>query len=184
MKVRIIEDALPFPSLNDLNETGGGTNINENGSAMFFSQINETKEQNESDKKLDDHKGTSFITEDNVDKLAVHFQDNAGRPIGARRRKSGSVKRFKQDPTPCTMNDDTQGVMGRVTRSCSVAGKIGVQNLDFLRNGKNICAITEIIKPISYSASKSRSGHDVSLTFAAKRFVILTPLSFPLYFCD
>lgn len=184
MKVRIIEDALPFPSLNDLNETGGGTNINENGSAMFFSQINETKEQNESDKKLDDHKGTSFITEDNVDKLAVHFQDNVGRPIGARRRKSGSVKRFKQDPTPCTMNDDTQGVMGRVTRSCSVAGKIGVQNLDFLRNGKNICAITEIIKPISYSASKSRSGHDVSLTFAAKRFVILTPLSFPLYFCD
>jgi hypothetical protein len=150
VKVSFIEDSSPDHHLNQ-----------NSLESMVYPQINGIKEQDELDKNPSDLLNSS--------KFAVDFQDNTGRRVGSRRRKSGSVKRFKQEETLCLSNEIAQGVMPRVTRSCSVVGKKGVENLDFVRNNRNVGMITEIIKPMAYSTSISRSGHDVSVTFMAKR---------------
>ncbi|GMH03968.1 hypothetical protein Nepgr_005807 [Nepenthes gracilis] len=92
---------------------------------------------------------------------------------GAKRRKSGSVRRFKQDstlfkpsyPGNATTNDAIsydrvqQLVVGNIDGYCK-------NNLDFSRSTS---LITRIVKPISYSASVSNNVQDVSVTFVAMR---------------
>lgn len=187
---------LPFSFLNDMNHTSGGETIetteqeNENGFEMGSQEIEEREEKNELDMKLSELKGTTFINEDHAAKFSVHFQETgessrvgpgnglskvdreepvqAGRCTGARRRKSGSVKRFKQDLTSCLNNDAQIGTR----TSCGQ----GIQNPNLVGNdwgykNKNIYAITEIIRPISCSASEGHNVQDVSVTFMAMRLV-------------
>ncbi|CAK9144806.1 unnamed protein product [Ilex paraguariensis] len=217
VKVRIIEEPLPFPPLNDSSLTNeGDTNVGsvnnveiakegkENGSAKVASQIEERKEQNELDWTLSELKGTVTVKEDHVDKFSVHFQPasasegngtvnglskvdsvepvEVGRRTGARRRKSSSVKRFKQESVSCVTNEQLIAMARSTGGACGIIGQQGIQNLNFMGNdlgcmnnfdnSKNMFTITEIIKPMSYSASVSNNIQDVSVTFLSLRFVI------------
>ncbi|XP_059649034.1 chromo domain protein LHP1-like [Cornus florida] len=189
------------------NNVGGVSNAkiakqaNESDPNMVSQQIEEMNDRNELDLKLSELKGTMPTNEGNGDKFAIHFQsacaseenvaangllkvDNveqgqAGRCTGAKRRKSGSVKRFKQDAASCVPNDaqnalsrSTDVSCGRVTRQRiqipnSMANDLGLKNT--YDNSINMSTITEIIKPISYSASVSNNVQDVLVTFMAKR---------------
>ncbi|KAM7512274.1 hypothetical protein LguiB_011149 [Lonicera macranthoides] len=193
VRSKTFEVPLPVSFLNDMNHTSGGETIetteqeNENGFEMGSQQIEEREEKNELDMKLSELKGTTFIN-DHAAKFSVHFQETgessrvgpgnglskvdgeelvqAGRCTGARRRKSGSVKRFKQDLTSCVNNGAQFG-----TRTSCVQG---IQNPNLVGNdwgykSKSIYAITEIIRPISCSASEGHNVQDVSVTFMAMR---------------
>ena len=169
---------------------------NENRSAGVSLQIPQREEDNDSDPKLIELRGSN---EGNTNKFKIQFQevkalesdcpvnghsklervesDHSGRRTGARRRKSGSVKRFKKDLSPCEPNDSQN-----TTTRIQVDSFGRAENPEFPGNDSgldskfdgtdNMPAITEIIKPISYSASISNDAHDVSVTFMAMRFVI------------
>ncbi|CAK9177448.1 unnamed protein product [Ilex paraguariensis] len=214
VKVRIIEEPLHFPPMNNSSLTNvGETSANnvetvnlayENGHTLVAPQLEERKEQNELDLKLSELKGTVTINEDHVDEFAVHFQPalasegngtanglskidgvepvEMGRRTGAKRRKSGSVKRFKQDSVSCVTNEQQNGTARSTSSSYGIAEQQGIQNVNFMGNdfgcknrfgsSRNMFTITEIIKPMSYSASGSNNIQDVSVTFLAMRFVI------------
>ncbi|KAL3516786.1 hypothetical protein ACH5RR_023688 [Cinchona calisaya] len=147
------------------------------------------EEQIELDLKISELKGASTMNDDCVDKFIVDLQESqlsqqggltnglqmadgaesvqSGRFTGAKRRKSGSVKRFKQEigsgvPDDCRNRvavgfDSMANDLHRITRvECS----------------RNICDIIEIIKPVSYSSSITNNIQDISATFTAKRFVV------------
>ncbi|GAB2277940.1 La ribonucleoprotein [Dionaea muscipula] len=83
---------------------------------------------------------------------------------GATQRKSGFVRRFKQDTTSfgptCAQN---YGIIDLT--SCDRMGRqMGNNNFDL-----NASAITRILNPIGYSPSVSNDVHDVSVTFMAMR---------------
>lgn len=92
--------------------------------------------------------------------------------IGARRRKSGSVKRFKQEVV--SREADVENV------SCE-AQEQGIEIHDNLRvnliptksdSSKISPVIVRIIKPIGFSSSGTNNDPNVSVTFVVKRFVI------------
>ncbi|XP_010453971.1 PREDICTED: chromo domain-containing protein LHP1 isoform X1 [Camelina sativa] len=106
--------------------------------------------------------------------------DKNSRFIGAKRRKSGSVKRFKQDgstsnnhttPTDQNLTQDltTLDSFGRIARmgneypgvmeNNNLSQKTKIEELD----------ITKILKPMSFSASVSDNVQDVLVTFSALR---------------
>ncbi|EOA20620.1 hypothetical protein CARUB_v10000932mg [Capsella rubella] len=106
--------------------------------------------------------------------------DKNSRFIGAKRRKSGSVKRFKQDgstsnnhttPTDQNLTPDltTLDSFGRIARlgneypgvmeNNNLSQKTKIEELD----------ITKILKPMSFSASVSDNVQDVLVTFLALR---------------
>lgn len=177
----------------------------ENGCGNIFQQIDNIKDGNEYDPKLSELKTTMFTNEVNMDELAIHFEEakasegdglvdglskadcvepvQSNRRTGARRRKSGSVKRFKQESCPCepviTHNANAR------TRSGASGGRVqppGTGNPGFpgenssSRNGidgfKNASNITRIVRPMAYSVSVSNNVQDVLVTFMATRFVI------------
>lgn len=182
----------------------------ENGCVNVSQEIGERRDENEYDPKLSELKVTT--SNNNVDKLAIHFQEakalegkgpieglskvdcvepvQSNRSIGAKRRKSGSVKRFKQEPHLCELL-----AQNATSRTSIVPGGIvellGVENPDVtgensshknkIDESKNAFRITKIIKPIGYSASVTNNVQDVSVTFMAMRFVI--KLQLPLPFC-
>lgn len=173
----------------------------ENGCEDVSQQIGGRKDENEYDPKLSELKVTT--SNNNVDKLAIQFQEakalegtgpievlskvdcvepvQSNRSIGAKRRKSGSVKRFKQEPHLCEML-----AQNATSRTSIVPGSgvelLGVENPDVIvenssrknkiDESKNALRITKIIKPIGYSASVTNNIQDVSVTFMAMRFVI------------
>lgn len=169
---------------------------NENGSGDVSLQIPQREEDNDSDPKLIELRGSN---EGNANKFKIQFQevkalegdcpmnghskverveiDQSSRRTGARRRKSGSVKRFTKDLAPCEPNDIQNtatriqiGSCGRVESPEFPGNDSGLNNK--FDGAINMSAITEIIKPISYSASISNDAQDVSVTFMAMRFVI------------
>ncbi|KAG7602613.1 Chromo domain-containing protein LHP1 [Arabidopsis thaliana] len=106
--------------------------------------------------------------------------DKNSRFIGAKRRKSGSVKRFKQDgstsnnhtaPTDQNLTPDltTLDSFGRIARmgneypgvmeNCNLSQKTKIEELD----------ITKILKPMSFTASVSDNVQEVLVTFLALR---------------
>ncbi|XP_010525009.1 PREDICTED: chromo domain-containing protein LHP1-like isoform X2 [Tarenaya hassleriana] len=102
--------------------------------------------------------------------------DKSGRCIGAKRRKSGSVKRFKHDATtskPTTNPNPSPDLTALDTFGAIV--KLGTEYHGVTENG--LCQktkmeelnITKILKPISFSASVSENVQDVSVTFTALR---------------
>ncbi|CAI9769403.1 unnamed protein product [Fraxinus pennsylvanica] len=143
--------------------------------------------------KLCELKGAMVISEDYVDRLSVPSQEGqlttgdafanglqmanviepalSSQCIGAKKRKSGSVKRFKKGPVSYTMDDAQNG---------NLAEPRGVQSPDFLGNNTNGksqledsrklgTTIAQIIKPISYQISISNNVEEVLVTFDAVR---------------
>ncbi|GAB4839499.1 La ribonucleoprotein [Ancistrocladus abbreviatus] len=94
------------------------------------------------------------------------------RCTGAKRRKSGSVRRFKQDPVSFTPNH-TGNVTPTDVSSCDRLEQLVAGNIDNSKNNfdfsKNTSVVTRIIKPISYSTSISNNVQDVSVTFVVMR---------------
>lgn len=165
-------------------------------------QTAERKNENEYDPKLSELKGATFTND--VDKLAIHFQEpkasggnntidgqskvectgpiQGNRSTGAKRRKSGSVKRFKQEPHLCVQTVAENATSRTSTGSAGKVEQLRVENVDVagecsiqkkkLDESRNSSRITRIIKPIGYSASVSNNIQDVSVTFMASRFVI------------
>ncbi|KAL7234014.1 hypothetical protein ACSBR1_017586 [Camellia fascicularis] len=173
----------------------------ESGLGAVPTQIEEMEDQNELNLKLSELRGTMATYEEDVNKCSVRYQEahdlegdgsanvlskvdcvkqvQPGRFTGAKRRKSGSVQRFKQDSVLC-LSHDAQNTTARTTDGpCGSVGWRGSQNSDFVGNdlgsknkfvnAKNVSTITEIIKPISYSSSLINNVEDVSITFMAMR---------------
>ncbi|XP_022863603.1 chromo domain protein LHP1-like isoform X1 [Olea europaea var. sylvestris] len=161
--------------------------VNKNGRKMVWKGRNKKSELG---LKLCEQ-GAMVISEDNVDRLAVASQEGqvttgdafanglqtadveepalSSQCIGAKKRKSGSVKRFKKGPV--SQNANT---------TCTLAEPSGVQSPDFLGNnmsgksqlqdsGKLGTTIAQIIKPISYQISISNNVEEVLVAFDAVR---------------
>ncbi|XAR63364.1 hypothetical protein NMG60_11023275 [Bertholletia excelsa] len=209
VKVRIIEEPSTVAPLDDLSfGKVGGVNdakllkqAKENGFGSILTAAGEANDQNELNLKISELRGTIATGVENIDKCAWFYQDpcaskgdvlgsglskvdgveqvQSGRRTGAKRRKSGSVKRFKQDSVPCVVNDmhnatgkTTNGPYSRVgwqgsPEPDSAGNILGHKNKFDSR--KNIPAIIDIIKPVSYSPSEINNAQDVSVNFMAMR---------------
>lgn len=175
--------------------------VKENGGVVASDVREEEKEQNELDLKLCELKGAISVEDANKfsitslegqntsgDTLANGLRKTdvvdpvqAGRCTGAKRRKSGSVKRFTKDPESALGYDAANEVP-----QCASIVPVSVQHQDFLGNSssckskcedsKSLCTIIELVKPISYKPS-SNNIQEVLVTFEALRFVIRYPFS-------
>ncbi|XP_051123913.1 chromo domain protein LHP1-like [Andrographis paniculata] len=200
--IRIAEEPITFPRMNDVSTTieRGETSISrgraskkvyENGARTFSVTREGEKEQSELDLKLCDLKGALASSTRHDDRYATttlkgQFTNGLqggdgvdpgqlGRCTGAKRRKSGSVKRFKKDAvSSCSPDDYANG-----GSACASLVPINVQHVDFLGNyvnykskfddSRNMCTLTQIVRPISYKASVSNNVQEVLLTFEALR---------------
>ncbi|GMH23791.1 hypothetical protein Nepgr_025634 [Nepenthes gracilis] len=130
-----------------------------------------------------------------VRKLSVHFQEpmtvegdspeiflskvdgkksgQNDRCTGAKRRKSGSVRRFKQGSTSVNPSYIGNATLNFVTSYDRMEQLMAGNNNGFCRDdfdfSQSGSVITRIIKPISYSASVLNNNQDVSVTFVAMR---------------
>ncbi|XP_030516097.2 chromo domain-containing protein LHP1 [Rhodamnia argentea] len=149
------------------------------------------REELEYDPKLSELRATACSNGVDQDNLAVNFREpkaigstgpttgvhntdsldpgQSNRNTGAKRRKSGSVKRFKQELA--------SGGSAAENAICS-SEQQGFGNPDFSRNESCLIkssvsnsdpVITKIIKPIGFSASVSNNIQDVSVTFMVMR---------------
>lgn len=181
---------------------------NDSGSAgNIIPPIEERKEENALDLKLNYHKETMSTEDVNAGDFSVQFHEpgalgedgtsdalskvecaetfQSSRCTGAKKRKSGSVRRFKQDSASSNLNE-SQNATAKTKISSDRGGRLGIQNPNFLvddsghdskfEGSENTYSITEIIKPISYSTSVLNNVQDVSVMFLATRFVIQPPL--------
>ncbi|KAL2511583.1 Chromo domain-containing protein LHP1 [Abeliophyllum distichum] len=179
-----------------INGFEGCKKVNEHGVKMVSATREKSNEQNELDLKLCELKESIMVSEENANKFGVHSQEGlvtggdvlaiglpksdcvdpvqSGRCTGAKKRKSFPVKRFKQDSALC-IRDDIQNAIS----AGAMAEQKDFQTHDFMGNdrdcknkfdnSKEMCNVTQIVKPISYSTSTSNSGEEVSLTFEALR---------------
>ncbi|KAK4476425.1 hypothetical protein RD792_015578 [Penstemon davidsonii] len=176
----------------------GETNINGVNSVEICKKVCEngvslTREeemQNELNLKLCELKGATAISMEDADSVAIYSQEDrltgvvslgngfhrtngvdpvkSGPCTGAKKRKSGSVKRFKKDPGSCPMDDSQVAVA-----SCAM----GFQNpegdyancTNKYEDSRRMCAITQIVKPISYKASTLNNVQEVFVAFEAVR---------------
>ena len=181
--------------------------IDENGSMNGSKHIFPRKEDNEYDPKLSELRGTIPNIDVNTNNLAIHFQEEKtlegnglanGLPkvdydpvqnsqrTGARKRKSGSVKRFKKDSVkPAFLHNSSANFS---VGSTGGVAQLGIENpsltwgnssqMPTAENTINALAITKILKPTGFSASVSDNVQDVLITFRALRFVyLLTSIS-------
>ncbi|XP_070032532.1 chromo domain protein LHP1 isoform X2 [Nicotiana tomentosiformis] len=197
VKVRIIEEPTPSPPLNDLKATsrvdsnGSELNskvdkvVNGNGLELGFS-LEETREQNELNLKLSELKGAMSTNENSVDRSANGLSNGfakvngaesfqSDRCTGAKKRKSGSVRRFKQDTTAAVMDGVQDAAVGGPLATFVQEGSHNHEFVgsDFVfknksDDSKDAYTITHIVKPMSYSTSLSNDMQDVSITFLAK----------------
>ncbi|MQL98016.1 hypothetical protein Taro_030720 [Colocasia esculenta] len=104
---------------------------------------------------------------------------SANRFTGAKKRKSGCIRRFKQDSPVC--GTDTQHLVTRsMYKSLEGGEKMGKDDADSmgdeagdrykLDGSKNPDVLVKILKAVSFSASISNDVQDVSVTFVALRF--------------
>ncbi|XP_075519293.1 chromo domain protein LHP1-like [Primulina tabacum] len=208
--VRITEDPISFPRLNDFSsihnsgetDVSGGNSIevskgiNENFASTVSVEREEEKELNELDLKLCELKGAMTISMEDANRISITPEEGqpkrgdmlpngssradavdiyqSGRCTGAKKRKSGSVKRFKQDLTSYSMD----GAQNAIT-TCAAIEPVVVQHSDFLgsytncqnkySDSKTTCSISQILKPISYKASISNNVQEVLVAFEATR---------------
>uniref|UniRef100_A0A6N2L9C5 Chromo shadow domain-containing protein n=1 Tax=Salix viminalis TaxID=40686 RepID=A0A6N2L9C5_SALVM len=165
-----------------------------NGSNHIFAR----KEDNEYDPKLSELRGTIPNIDVNMNNLAIHFQEEKtlegnglenGLPkvdydslqnsqrTGAKKRKSGSVKRFKKDSVKPTFlhNSSANFPVG----STGGVAQLGIENpsstwdnsshMPIAENTINALTITKILKPTGFSASVFDNVQDVHITFLALR---------------
>lgn len=169
----------------------------ENRFANGSKQVDIRKEETEYDPKLSELKGTMSNNEANVDKLAVNLQDAKvlegnglthgiskvdrvesvpnDRRTGAKRRKSSSVKRFKQDLASSKLvvaHDSTPSIAAGCGGTGEQPGIGNSSHKNKIDGSRNASALVKIIKPIDFSASVSDNVQDVLVTFMALRFVI------------
>lgn len=173
----------------------------ENGVANGSKQINTRKRQNEYGIKPYELKGVISPNGIIADNHGTKLQESKGsegeclanglpkvdrqetvesnRRTGAKRRKSGSVKRFKQNPGLSEPNL-AENSTPNVTVSYGVSDAwIGIgdpiitgENSSYkpkVDHSVNACTITKILKPIGFSSSEAENGQDVSVTFTAMR---------------
>ncbi|KAL4561512.1 hypothetical protein LXL04_033679 [Taraxacum kok-saghyz] len=148
VKIKIIEDPSPIPSVNNSNFSTS----NDSGSLIKSPQIQEPKIKNESE---------------NMTQFAIHIQEDpvgngngtgairVSPRIGARRRKSGAVRRFKQESNLVDQND------AAVKDDCALGDGLGI-------SGK-VPVVTKILKPVNYSTSVINDIEDVSVSFLVRR---------------
>lgn len=168
------------------------------------------KDEREYDPKLSELKATVLTNIAITDKLAINFQEgrtsennspaaglsksvpvepiSENRCTGAKRRKSGSVKRFRQESTisELPMAQNAELTLAVVDSGVGVE-PMGVENSGYhgeslSRNNKtdearNEPSIIKIIKPLGYSASVSNNIQDVLVTFVAMRYVLCPSFS-------
>ncbi|KAK4748054.1 hypothetical protein SAY87_014640 [Trapa incisa] len=100
------------------------------------------------------------------------------RRTGAKRRKSGSVKRFKQEMASREIDVENT--------SCGAQMK-GIENHNNLKVNFNLTEndsskvlpfITKIIRPIGFTSSATNNDQNVTVTFRVMRLVIYFTLSF------
>ncbi|KAK6143112.1 hypothetical protein DH2020_023460 [Rehmannia glutinosa] len=181
--------------------------VNENVARMR----EEEKEQSELNLKLCELKGAMVISTEDAERLALTSQEGQltgdtlanglrktdgvdpvqlGRCTGAKKRKSGSVKRFKKDPASCSVDDAANGVS-----ACASLVPVSVQCPDFLgsnvncknkyEDSKSMCTIIQIVKPISYKASITNNVQDVLVAFEAVSCPVLPQVpSYSLFWAD
>lgn len=112
---------------------------------------------------------------------STQLPGQSGRFIGAKKRKSGSVKRFKKDLASCDL-EEAQNVAVRSAIDPRDKGEVmGTEDVESvgdeasdkhkLDDFTNPLSIIKILKPIGYSASISNNAQDVSVTFTALRCV-------------
>ncbi|CAI9103302.1 OLC1v1001761C3 [Oldenlandia corymbosa var. corymbosa] len=186
------------PHVTAVNDTETANTENEKGVELGANRAEETEVANELSLKISELKEAKVTNGDFVDKISLlpkesQFLDQDGLAngsqksdcseaiqssrTGAKKRKSGSVKRFKLDIASDRTNG-SQNVVALKGSSGLVADQ-GVQNADTgindlqlknkTENSKTICDITEIIRPVSFTSAMVNNVKDVSVTFTAKR---------------
>ncbi|KAG8363539.1 hypothetical protein BUALT_Bualt19G0032900 [Buddleja alternifolia] len=181
-------------NLNGMNIVETSNKVKENGVRTVSFMREEEKEQSELDLKLCELKGSKVMNMEDGHRLAVTSPEGqqtggdtlanglrktdgadpvqSGRCTGAKKRKSGSVKRFKKDQASCSVDDAPNAV-----QECASVIPSDVKHPDFLGNNcknkyedpKSMCTITQIVKPISYKASMSNNVQEVLVAFEAER---------------
>ncbi|OAY44508.1 chromo domain-containing protein LHP1 [Manihot esculenta] len=174
----------------------------ENGYTNVSRQTFDKKEDNEYDPKLSELRGTHTTNDVNADMLAIHFHDdNASRGdvptnvlprvdyvdsnqnsrrTGAKRRKSGSVKRFKKDldmceslcfqSSPFFLQPSPLNISVGATAQLGIEnGTLAGTNSSYKPVDENSITISKILKPIGFSASVMDNVQDVLVNFVALR---------------
>ncbi|OVA15762.1 Chromo domain/shadow [Macleaya cordata] len=192
------------------NENGNNveriTQQTENGSSNICLRNEQNKEEIvfEVDPKLSELKG--ITSTDNLNsgngKVSINFSDTRnsdkdgltdglpisefGEPVpsnrftGAKKRKSGCVRRFKQESASLEQDEGQNGIPRRTMEFGDKFEMVRVEDGEVplgddardknkLHDSMNPPSITKIIKPIGYSASISNNVQDVCVTFVAMR---------------
>lgn len=184
VKIKIIEEPSSNPSVNNSNfSTEIGATSNDSGSLIVSPQIQEPKTKNNSDITFPKLKLSSSTNQENINELSIHIQEdqtdeqveNGTRTgdgtqiirvsprIGARRRKSGAVKRFKQDSKMVAQND----VVEYAAKDICAMGDLGSNSIGGISG--NVPVVTKILKPVNYSTSIINDIEDVSVSFLVMR---------------
>lgn len=159
-------------------------------------EVVKRNEENEYDPKLSELKATTTNGYD-ADKLAVQFEeaklsagnshmdsqpkgvgmepDQSGRCRGAKRRKSGSVKRFKKDSydgeTVNTQIPNAAPVGTAEPEQTGISDSAGQNSHRKTEHARPASNIVKIVKPVGYSAAVASTMQDVLVTFVAVRLV-------------
>ncbi|XP_004501104.1 chromo domain protein LHP1 [Cicer arietinum] len=174
-----LQPSTTLPTHSQTNTALGNSNILNTTSQ----HIAQTNQENDFDLKLNQLKPTP----NTADNLAIHFQQpnahlesqskgdsiQSDRCRGAKRRKTGSVKRFKKEESACESLDTKNAIGISVTALqqglSENAGYLGNNTHQKIDDTKTACNIVKILKPIGYSASLSCYMQDVRVTFMAMR---------------
>uniref|UniRef100_M1D2M6 Chromo domain protein LHP1 n=1 Tax=Solanum tuberosum TaxID=4113 RepID=M1D2M6_SOLTU len=191
VRVRIIEEPTPSPPLNVLKATNrvdsNGSELNSKVDKVVNGNGLRLREQNELNLKLSELKGAMSTNGNPVDisgnGLANGFPKVNGaefyqsdRCTGAKKRKSGCVRRFKRETTSAVKDDIQDALAGGPLATFMqdgshnhelVAGDLVCKNKS--DDSKDGYTITQLVNPVGYKASFSNDMLDVSVTFVAKR---------------
>lgn len=191
VRVRIIEEPTPSPPLNVLKATNrvdsNGSELNSKVDKVVNGNGLRLREQNELNLKLSELKGAMSTNGSPVDisgnGLANGFPKVNGaefyqsdRCTGAKKRKSGCVRRFKRETTSAVKDDIQDALAGGPLATFMqdgshnhelVGGDLVCKNKS--DDSKDGYTITQLVNPVGYKASFSNDMLDVSVTFVAKR---------------
>ncbi|KAL3516785.1 hypothetical protein ACH5RR_023687 [Cinchona calisaya] len=162
IKLCIIEKPLLYPYLNDARVANGEANVGGVNNVEMVKKLNENAVKLEA--QLTQQSGLSIGLQIGNDAEPIQ----SGRFTGAERRKSGSVKRFKQE-IGSGVPDDCRNIVA--VGFDSMANDL--HRITRVESSRNICDIIEIIKPVSYSSSITNNIQHFLVTFMAKRLKFL-----------
>lgn len=174
VNIKTTQEPISIPSLNNSTfstgtETTNTATTTTNGSGSH--KFQEPKKKIKADQKL-----SSCTNQENTTDFTIHIQeDQVGNGtevlrvsprIGAKRRKSFAVKRFKQEPKMVTKNDV---VVEDVMKNVGVMGDgFGCNEMKGISGNVSV-VITKILKPVNYSTSILKGDEDVSVSFLVMR---------------